>query len=106
MVDKISFEVKDMKLGSNVPIVKHIYESSMHEDSKEHPLVQLCQAMTKLYPVDVKVDLKDAKKAFVTMAFDRDLEDKKVRQLSQRFQSSTEQLLNAKLIRIYEKYPQ
>ncbi|MCH4888403.1 hypothetical protein EZV73_12500 [Acidaminobacter sp. JC074] len=106
VVEKISFEIKEMKLGTNVPIVKHIYESSMHQDSREHPLVQLCQAMTKLYPVNMKVDLKDQEKAYVTMAFDNDLEEKKVRQLSKRFQSSTEQLLKAKLIRIYEKYPQ
>jgi len=105
MVEKVSFRIQDMRPSNNTMIVHHIYESSMHQDSDEHPLVLLCTAMTKLYPVTINVNLENSKKAFVTMEFEEHLEKNKVRLLSKRFQTSTEQLLKARMIRIYEKYP-
>lgn len=105
MNERVSFSIRHMQLDRNKSMINHIYESSLHDRKEDHPLVLICQAMTESYPVKVQVALEGQQKAYVTMEFDSDIEKSKINVLSRRFQYSTEKLLAAKLVRIYEKCP-
>lgn len=106
-IEKIGFEILNMDINANKDIIEFIYESSNVEKKihSRHPLEKICDAMKASYNVQVHMAIERSRReAYVTFEFDETIEKSKIKQVSNRFQHTAEQLLNAKMIMIYEKF--
>ena len=104
--DKIGFEIDHMDFKTNLDVIEHIYSESHRDDKKlyfGHPLDMICDSMSHTFHIGVDTVIDASKhKAYVSLTFDSSFEKTKIKQLSNRFQSTTENLLGAKIKRIYE----
>lgn len=104
--DKISFEVEGMHLQENIDMVRYIYKQSTHKEwiRHRHPLDLICDSMKHTHHMEIETIIQSNRHhAYVIMTFDEKLENKMIKKLTTRFQNTTEQLLKAKVMRIYEK---
>lgn len=106
-IEKIGFEILSMDIHANKDMIEFIYESSDVKKKiySRHPLEKICDAMKASYNVEVHMEIERSRReAYVTFEFDETVEKSKIKQLSNRFQHTAEQLLNARMIKIYEKF--
>lgn len=103
--ERVKFEIDDMHLNVNMDIIQYVYQTSTHHhmSKRQHPLELICDSMKKSYPVHMDTIIKSNRcHAFVIMTFDEEVKDTMINQYAKRFQHTTTQLLNAKVIRIID----